>query len=87
MIAEAEKLGVKDDGLADLSVLVDGFLQLIESSADQQDRATGGGRRGRARCDGASSARGPRRAVSARAAASGAAAAIGRASTRPSTRA
>jgi len=36
MIAEAEKLGVKDDGLSDLSVLVDGFLQLIKSSADQK---------------------------------------------------
>jgi hypothetical protein len=36
MIAEAEKLGVKDDGLGDLSVLVDGFLQLIQSAADQQ---------------------------------------------------
>ena len=36
MIAEAEKLGVKDDGLADLSVLVDGFLQLIRSTADQK---------------------------------------------------
>jgi TonB-like protein len=34
MIAEAEKLGVKDDGLSDLSVLVDGFLQLIKSSAE-----------------------------------------------------
>ena len=36
MIAEAEKLGVKDEGLADLSVLVDGFLQLIQSTADQK---------------------------------------------------
>ncbi len=36
MIAEAEKLGVKDEGLSDLSVLVDGFLQLIKSSADQK---------------------------------------------------
>jgi hypothetical protein len=36
MIGEAERMGVKDDGLADLSVLVDGFLQLIRSSADQQ---------------------------------------------------
>ena len=36
MIAEAERLGVKDDGLADLSVLVDGFLQLIKSNADQR---------------------------------------------------
>ena len=35
MIAEAEKLGVKDEGLSDLGVLVDGFLQLIKSSADQ----------------------------------------------------
>jgi len=39
MIAEAERLGVKDDGLADLSVLVDGFLQLIRSSADQRPAA------------------------------------------------
>ena len=36
MIAEADKLGVKDEGLSDLSVLVDGFLQLIKSSADQK---------------------------------------------------
>ena len=36
MIAEAERIGVKDDGLADLSVLVDGFLQLIRSAADQR---------------------------------------------------
>jgi hypothetical protein len=36
MLAEAAKLGVKDDGLADLSVLVDGFLQLIKSTADQK---------------------------------------------------
>jgi TonB family protein len=35
MIAEAEKIGVKDDGLADLSILVDGFLQLIRA-ADQR---------------------------------------------------
>jgi TonB-like protein len=34
MIAEAEKLGVKDDGLGDLSVLVDGFLGLIQSAAE-----------------------------------------------------
>ena len=32
MIVEAEKLGVKDDGLGDLSVLVDGFLQLMSFS-------------------------------------------------------
>ena len=36
MIAEAERIGVRDDGLADLSVLVDGFLQLIRSAADQR---------------------------------------------------
>ena len=36
MIAEAEKLAIKDDGLADLSVLVDGFLQLVRSTADQR---------------------------------------------------
>jgi TonB family protein len=35
MIAEAEKLGVDDDGLGDLSVLVDGFLQLMRFTADQ----------------------------------------------------
>ena len=35
MIVEAEKLGVRDAGLADLSVLVDGFLLLIRSSAEQ----------------------------------------------------
>jgi TonB-like protein len=35
MIGEAEKLGVKDDGLADLTVLVDGFLQLVRSTAEQ----------------------------------------------------
>jgi TonB family protein len=36
MIFEAEKIGVKDDGLTDLSVLVDGFLQLIRSAPDQR---------------------------------------------------
>jgi hypothetical protein len=36
MIAEADKLGVKDDGLADLTVLVDGFLQLVRSTAEHQ---------------------------------------------------
>lgn len=36
MIAEAEKLGVKDDGLADLTVLVDGFLQLVRTTAEQR---------------------------------------------------
>jgi TonB family protein len=33
---DAEKLGVKDDALADLSVLVGGFLQLIQSAAEQR---------------------------------------------------
>jgi TonB family protein len=36
MIADAEKLAINDDGLADLSVLVDGFLQLVRSTADQR---------------------------------------------------
>ena len=36
MIVEAEKLGVRDAGLADLSVLVDGFLLLIKSATEQQ---------------------------------------------------
>jgi hypothetical protein len=36
MILEAEKIGVKDDGLADLSILVDGFLQLVRSAPDQR---------------------------------------------------
>ena len=36
MIGDAEKLGVKDDGLADLTVLVDGFLQLVRSAAEQR---------------------------------------------------
>ena len=36
MIVEAEKLEIKDDGLGDLSVLVDGFLQLIRSTTEQQ---------------------------------------------------
>ena len=39
LIAEAERLGVKDDGMADLSVLVDGFLQLIQSAAEQRSAA------------------------------------------------
>jgi len=39
MIADAEKLAIKDDGLADLSVLVDGFLQLVRSTADHQATA------------------------------------------------
>jgi TonB family protein len=33
MIGEAEKLGIKDDGLGDLRVLVDGFLGLIQSAS------------------------------------------------------
>jgi TonB family protein len=39
MITEAETLGVKDDGLGDLSVLVDGFLQLIRSSSTAERQA------------------------------------------------
>jgi hypothetical protein len=39
MIADAEKLGVKDEGLADLTVLVDGFLQLVRSTAEQKPAA------------------------------------------------
>jgi TonB family protein len=39
MIADAEKLAIKDDGLADLGVLVDGFLQLVRSTADQRAAA------------------------------------------------
>src|SRR5262245_15433279 len=34
MIAEADKLGIKDDSLGDLGVLVDGFLGLIQSAAE-----------------------------------------------------
>jgi hypothetical protein len=34
MIDEADRLGIKDDSLADLGVLVDGFLGLIQSAAD-----------------------------------------------------
>jgi TonB family protein len=36
MIADAQKLAIKDEGLADLSVLVDGFIQLVRSTADQR---------------------------------------------------
>jgi TonB family protein len=36
MIVEAEKLGVKDDGLGDLSVLVDGFLQLARFESEKR---------------------------------------------------
>ena len=36
MITEAEKLGVKDEGLNDLGVLVDGFLQMIRTTADER---------------------------------------------------
>jgi TonB family protein len=36
MIADAEKLGVKDDGLGDLSVLIDGFLQLIRFESEKR---------------------------------------------------
>ena len=36
MIATAEKLGVEDDGLGDLSVLVDGFLDLIRFESEKR---------------------------------------------------
>lgn len=36
MIAEARRIGVKDDGLEDLGILIDGFLTLIHSAVDQQ---------------------------------------------------
>jgi hypothetical protein len=39
MIVEAEKLGVTDGGLMDLSVLVDGFLQLIHAAPAAPSRA------------------------------------------------
>src|SRR5262249_54350893 len=39
LIVEADKLGVKDEGLADLTVLVDGFLQLIRTTAEQRAAA------------------------------------------------
>ena len=39
MIVEAETLGVKDDGLGDLSVLVDGFLQLIRFESEKRASA------------------------------------------------
>jgi len=36
MILEAGKLGVKDEGLGDLTVLVDGFLELIQTTAERR---------------------------------------------------
>jgi hypothetical protein len=39
MIADAEKLGVQDDSLADLGVLVDGFLQVIHLASEQRASA------------------------------------------------
>ena len=36
MIAEAQRLAINDDAVNDLSVLVDGFLQLIHSAAEQR---------------------------------------------------
>ena len=36
MIAEAARLGVSDEMLADLSVLIDGFLQLVQSAESQR---------------------------------------------------
>lgn len=37
MITDAEKLGVQDDSLSDLGVLVDGFLQVIRFASEQRD--------------------------------------------------
>jgi hypothetical protein len=36
MIDEAEKIGVRDDGLTDLQVLVDGFLDLVDTAVAEQ---------------------------------------------------
>ena len=49
MIVEAEKIGVKDEGLADLSILVDGFLQLIRFRSGSTAGTAGGGSVGRDR--------------------------------------
>jgi tetratricopeptide (TPR) repeat protein len=40
LIAQAQELGVEDEGLADLSVLVDGFLQLTRLAAPEQAEAS-----------------------------------------------
>jgi hypothetical protein len=40
MIADAEKLGVQDDSLADLGVLVDGFLQVVRFASEQRASST-----------------------------------------------
>jgi hypothetical protein len=37
MIADAEKLGVQDESLPDLGVLVDGFLQVIRFASEQRN--------------------------------------------------
>jgi TonB family protein len=39
MIAEAEDIGVEDEGLADLRVLVDGFLELMKAAGEQATAA------------------------------------------------
>jgi hypothetical protein len=39
MIVDAEKLGVHDEALADLGVLVDGFLQMIRLTSEQKSAA------------------------------------------------
>ena len=39
MIAKAEEIGVNDERLADISTLVDGFLQLIRAASSEQTRA------------------------------------------------
>jgi hypothetical protein len=40
MIHDAEKLGVKDESLGDLGVLVDGFLQMIQIASEQRASST-----------------------------------------------
>jgi hypothetical protein len=40
MIADAEKLGVQDESLPDLGVLVDGFLQVIHLASEQRASST-----------------------------------------------
>jgi tetratricopeptide (TPR) repeat protein len=40
MITDAEKLGVRDDALADLGVLVDGFLQMTRLASNQQNASS-----------------------------------------------
>ena len=54
MIGESEKLELKDEGLGDLSAVIDGFLQLIRFESEKQTAAAAGSRRGRERRSGPS---------------------------------